>query len=116
MSIYSLIEDAIDEKEGIDLDSFIDSKIEEQAENRSSFPEPDRNEVDDEPDDNPEKTLKDIEKEVTESFLGFADAILNEDKEAAAEKMVDNVEKRSHNPLTQGERERMKAKFMKYMK
>jgi len=88
----------------------IDKLLEE---DRSDFPEPDRNEVDDVPDDNPEKTLKDIEKEVTECFLMFAESIINEDFESAATQIVDNIINESYNRLSEGEQERLKVKFIK---
>jgi len=108
------------EKKEVTAENTIDSALDMvdtflEADKRSDFPEPDRNEVDDVPEENPEKTLKDIEKEVTESFMGFAKDILNEDYDSAAGKITADIVQKSQVDMSEGEQERIKAKYKKTM-
>lgn len=96
------------------VESLIDKLI-EQDQDRTDFPEPDRNEVADIPLDNIENTLDDIVDEVSESYISFAKSLMREDLDSAAKKMVNNVVKRSNTPLSPGEQERLKEKFKRNM-
>ncbi len=104
----------VDEASGTanEIDNLVDTKL-EGVEKRTDFAEPDRNEVDDVPDENPKATLKDIEKEVTESYLAFAKAISDEDITSASKQLVEIIEISSNTTISPGERERMTTKITK---
>ena len=108
--IKNLVENELNEGDDITIEDLVDIKLES---DRTDFAEPDRNEVDDVPDDNPEATLKDIEKEVTESFISVAKSIVNEDVDTAALNLVEFIEKKSSQVLSPGEKERMVVKYKK---
>jgi len=115
-TIGDLLSEAINEESShsdIDDVELAENMVDELLEcgDRSSFPAPDRNDVDDIPNENPLKTLKDIVKAVTENYYEFARSILVDDFDTAAENMVLNLEGISNVVFSDGQKERLKERF-----
>ena len=115
MSMKKMLEQSLVNDNNNDSFSEVDSMVDEMLECGDSFPDPDRNIVDDIPGKSPLQTLKDIVKAVTENYFDFAANILLEDFDSAADKMVDNVVSNSNKEISDGEKERLKEKFKKNM-